>query len=50
MGDLLVPSGFVDYLEKLENERGTLCTKFALAGLALGGFSDVATKWTDQCE
>ena len=30
-GDSLVPSGFVGYLEKVKNERGTLCTKFALA-------------------
>ena len=32
-GDTLVPSGFVGYLEKVKNERGTLCTKFALAPL-----------------
>ena len=32
-GDSLVPSGFVGYLEKVKNERGTLCTKFALAPL-----------------
>ena len=31
MGDSLVPSGFVGYLEKVKNERGILCTKFALA-------------------
>ena len=50
-GDSLVPSGFVGYLEKVKNERGTLCTKFALAGLgALGGFRTVSKKWTDQCE
>ena len=30
-GDSLVPSGFLGYLEKVKNERGTLCTKFALA-------------------
>ena len=28
-GDSLVPSGFVGYLEKVKNERGTLCTKVA---------------------
>ena len=33
-GDSLVPSGFVGYLEKVKNERGTLCTKFALAPLS----------------
>ena len=50
-GDSLVPSSFVGYLEKVKNERGTLCTKFALAGLgALGGFRIVSKKWTDQCE
>ena len=47
-GGSLVPSGFVGYLES-KNERGTLCTKFALAGLgALGGFRIVSKKWTDQ--
>ena len=30
-GDSLVPSGFVGYFEKVKNERGTLCTKFAFA-------------------
>ena len=30
-GYSLVPSGFVGYLEKVKNERGTLCTQFALA-------------------
>ena len=30
-GDSLVPSGFVGYLEKVKNERGTLCIQFALA-------------------
>ena len=51
-GDSLVPSGFVGYLEKkVKNERGTLCTKFALAGLgALSGLRIVSKKWTDQCE
>ena len=29
-GDSLVPSGFVGYLEKVKNERGAFCTKFAL--------------------
>ena len=30
-GDPLVRAGFVGYLEKVKNERGTLCTQFALA-------------------
>ena len=30
-GDFLVPTGFAGYFEK--NEKGTLCTKFALAPL-----------------
>ena len=36
----LVSSGFVGYLEKVKNERGTLWTKFALAGLGLRWFQD----------
>ena len=33
-GDPLVSSGFVGYVKKVKkNVRGTLCTKFALAGL-----------------
>ena len=50
-GDPLVSAGFVGHIEKVKSERGTLCTKFALAGLgALGGFRIVSKKWTDQCE
>ena len=30
-GDPLVSSGFVGYVKKVKNERGTLCTKFPLA-------------------
>ena len=30
-GDPLVSSGFVAYVKKVKNERGTLCTKFPLA-------------------
>ena len=33
--------------------QGTLCTKFAVAGLGLKWFQDfriVSKKWTDQCE
>ena len=29
---------------------GTLCTKFALAGLGLSGLRSFSKKWTDQCE
>ena len=28
-GDPLVSAGFVGYVKKVKNERGTLCTKFA---------------------
>ena len=33
-------SGFVGFLEKVKNERGTLCTTFALAGLGLRWFQE----------
>ena len=46
--DPLVSSGFVGYLKKVKNERGTLCSKFALAGLGLSGFRSFSKKWTDQ--
>ena len=46
-GDPLGTSGFVVFLEKVQNERGALCTKF---DLALGGFRNVSKEWTDQCE
>ena len=39
-GDPLCTSGFVGFLEKVKNERGTLWTKFALAGLGLRWFQD----------
>ena len=39
-GDPLGSSGFVGYLEKVKNEKGTLCTKFALAGLGLRWFQE----------
>ena len=39
-GDPIVSSGFVGFLEKEKNERGTLWTKFALAGLGLRWFQD----------
>ena len=31
-------SGFEGHVKKVKNERGTLCTKFALAGLGLSSF------------
>ena len=46
----LVSSSFVGYLAKVKNERGTLCNKFALAGLGLSGIRSFSKKWTDQCE
>ena len=49
-GDSLVPSGFVGYLEKVKNERGTFALSLPWPDLALGGFRIVCKKWTDQCE
>ena len=46
-GDPLGTSGFVGFLDKVKNERGTLWTKFTLA---LSGFSIVSEKCIDQCE
>ena len=40
MGDPLGTSGFVGFLEKVKNERGTLWIKFALVGLGLRWFQD----------
>ena len=40
-GDPLVSSGFVVYVKKVKNERGTLYTKFASAGLGL--------RWFQRC-
>ena len=34
-GDPLESSGFVGYVKKVKNERGTLCSKFALVELGL---------------
>ena len=45
-GDPLGTSGFVGFLDKVQNEKGTLWTTIALA---LGGFRIVSKKWTDQC-
>ena len=38
-------SGFLGFLDRVNNERGTHWTKFALAGLGLRWFQE-----TDQCE
>ena len=43
-GDPLVSSGFVGYVKKVKNEGGTLCTKFALAGLGLNCFISFCKK------
>ena len=45
MGDPLVSSGFVGYVKKVKNERGTLCSKFALAGRGLSSFISFCKKW-----
>ena len=47
-GDPLASSGFVGYVKKVKNERGALCTKFALAGLGLSSLSSFISfckKW-----
>ena len=44
-GDPLASPGFVGYVKKVKNERGTLCTKFALAGLGLSSFISFCKKW-----
>ena len=52
-GDPLGTSGFVGFLEKVKNEKGTFWTKSPSAELGLrcsGGFRIVSKKWTDQCE
>ena len=45
MGDPLVSSDFVGYVKKVKNERGILCTKFALAGLGLSCPISFCKKW-----
>ena len=42
---LLVSSGFVGYLKKRKIKKGTLCTKFALAGHGLNGFRNTLQKY-----
>ena len=44
-GDPLVSSGFVGYVKKVKNERGTLCTKFPLAWLGLSSFISFCKKY-----
>ena len=45
-GTLLVPSGFVGYLEKVKNEGGgTFGLSLPWRDLALGGFRIVSKKW-----
>ena len=44
-GDPLESSGFVGYLKKVKNERGTLCSKFALVELGLSELIGFCKKW-----
>ena len=44
-GDPLVSSGFVGYVKRLKMKGGTLCTKFALAGLGLSELISFCKKW-----
>ena len=44
-GDPLVSSGFVGYVKKVKNGRGTLRTKFAKTGLGLSSFISFRKKW-----
>ena len=44
-GDPLVSSGFVGYVKKVKNERGTLCSKFALVELGLSELISFCKKW-----
>ena len=38
-------SGFVGYVKKVKNERGTLCSKFALVELGLSELISFCKKW-----
>ena len=52
-GDPLGTSGFVCFLEKVKNERGTLWSKVCLGRtwpLGLRCSAQNCKKWTDQCE
>ena len=44
-GDPLESSGFVGYVKKVKNERGTLCSKFALVELGLSELISFCRKW-----
>ena len=41
----LESSGFVGYVKKVKNERGTLCSKFALVKLGLSEIISFCKKW-----
>ena len=50
-GTLLVPFGFLGYLQKVKKMTGgTFGQIWLFPDLALGGFRIVSKKWTDQCE
>ena len=44
-GDPLESSGFVGYVKKVKNERGALCSKFALVELGLSELISFCKKW-----
>ena len=44
-GDPLESSGFVGYVKKVKNERGTLRSKFALVELGLSELISFCKKW-----
>ena len=44
-GDPLESSGFVGYVKKVKNERGTFCSKFALVELGLSELISFCKKW-----
>ena len=44
-GGTLESSGFVGYVKKVKNERGTLCSKFALVELGLSELISFCKKW-----
>ena len=49
-GDPLESSGFVGYVKKVKNERGTLCSKFALVELGLSELISFCKKWYTRDE
>ena len=44
-GDSLETSGFVGYVKKVKNEKGALCSKFALVELGLSELISFCKKW-----